>query len=206
MPDKRIMLDQLAVVCKNCGMCDLGWQSTDDDLDPHVFADYPTLAPLPKFMVVGQNPGINEVLEDKPFVGAAGRAFNEAIDKYGTALTISRETFYVSNVVKCYTRNNAQPSEQQVSACSPYLAMEVGIIKPKLIIALGAVAFAHLCPGRQLSESLGKVWPSRFGDKYKVFPTYHPSPRNLEDPHRRARFEKDIQTICQLIFRIISPF
>jgi uracil-DNA glycosylase len=76
--------------------------------------------------------------------------------------------------------------------------MELMLLKPKLVITLGAVAFGVFCPKLTMSNSFGKIHKSdRFG--VRVFPIYHPSPRNLDIDERRQQFDKDISLICRLI-------
>ena len=79
MPDKHEMLSDLKSVCGNCGMCDLGWSKAENDLDPHVFSNFDRSIPLPKIIVVGQNPGYNEVVKGEPFVGAVINSFDRSI-------------------------------------------------------------------------------------------------------------------------------
>ena len=208
MPDKKLMLYSLGEACKLCGMCELGWSAVDRNgikFDPHVFGWFDKLGPIPDIMVVGQNPGWNEIRDGIPFVGQAGKIFDNTIDKFGGRYSINRGRFYISNVLKCYTANNAQPLPRQLERCEPFLKMEVNIIHPKLIIALGAIAFDVLCPGRSFTDGLGKITNS---DKFsaKVFATYHPSPLNFDDKSRFVQFEHDIELLCKLISCFDLPF
>ena len=191
---KRMLMPMSSTVCA-CSMCHLGRQvCTDHDttFDPHVFSN---CVPS-KWMVVGQNPGFKEVLQGEPFVGDAGKNFNERLVKNG----LSRDKFYISNIIKCYTKGNEKPNLEEVSACEPILRMELNLLKPKLVIALGAVAFGAFCPDIGLTENLGTIVKS---NKFnvQVYPVYHPSPRNLSDPGRLKKFNDDIDVLCELIKR-----
>ena len=192
-------LRPLKATCKECRMCRLGRMEHEHNgkslPEPHVFSNMnPT-----KFMVIGQNPGYNECIKDEPFVGEAGEFFNQTIKKNG----LSRDAFYITNIVKCHTPVNRIPELDEVAACAHFLAMEILTIRPKFVITLGAVAFGALCPKAAYSANLGKLVKSeKFG--VSVYPIYHPSPRNMADPVRKAKFEADIKILCQLITRISS--
>jgi len=158
--------------------------------DQHVFSNM-----LPsRIMVIGQNPGYNECIEDTPFVGDAGKTFNKALKAHG----VKRNSLYITNTVKCAKTNNERPSLDEARACEPYLLMEMRIMRPKLVITLGGVAFEQLCPGSRYSDRLGRITKS---EKYgvKVFAIYHPSPRNLEDPQRNKDFYRQIELLCGLV-------
>lgn len=192
-------LRPLKATCKECRMCRLGRMEHEHNgkplVEPHVFSNMnPT-----KFMIVGQNPGFNECVKDEPFVGEAGDFFNRTIARFG----ISREAFYITNAVKCHTPENRKPDNDEFEACQSFLQIEIRTIRPKFVIALGAVAFEALCSKLAFSASLGKMVKS---EKYdvNVYPVYHPSPRNMTDPGRKSRFEEDIRVICELITRISS--
>lgn len=199
--DQLVALQQ---VCLHCSMCGLGLGNTDCISDPHVPGWLDTMSTLPRYMVVGQNPGKTEVIEKIPFVGSAGKTFDEALDKYGGLYSISRKMFYITNVVKCLTYGNKPPNQEAIDRCMPFLQIEVATINPKFIIILGSVAFSVLCPDLVFSDSLGKPVSTRFG--VKAIPTYHPSPLNLQDENRLARFNKDMEMICRIIGRLESPF
>jgi DNA polymerase len=177
-------------------MCPLGKKPCEEHntvFDPHVFS---SLTPS-KWVIYGQNPGYNECCQQMPFVGLAGQNFDEVIKANG----VSRKTFYISNIVRCHTINNEKPDYENTSSCEPILRLELGILKPKLVITLGQVAFDNFCPGKSYSDSLGKIILSQ---KYsiKVFPTYHPSPRNMQVTERREKFIKDITLLCKLIKKL----
>lgn len=190
---KLEMLRPLHAACMACTMCRLGRQEhihRGNKIDqPHVFSN---MNPS-RYVVIGQNPGYNECVEGEPFVGDAGEVFNEQIELNG----LSRDKFYITNTVKCHTPENRAPELDEVSICEPFLRMELKVLRPVLVISLGAVAFNILCPDKKYSDSLGTVVESRF--EVKVFPVYHPSPRNMTDPSRKRKFSEDIAKMCALI-------
>lgn len=208
MPDKQQFLDTVGDLCRNCGMCELGWEKAKRDnkeLDPHVPGWYDHMSPLPRVMIIGQNPGWNEVKQGQPFGGAAGREFDATIMKHGERYGITRNKFYITNAVKCYIADDGIPMARQLHRCRPLLTMEINTIHPKFVVALGSVAFNVLCPGSKFSDCVGKIVTSDEFD-IKVFTTYHPSPLNLSDRSRRVQFDRDIKVLCGLLFRIDSPF
>lgn len=189
---KLRMLRQLSKTCIACSMCELGLKCAQKGhvkRDPHVFSN---MQPH-RIMVVGQNPGWNELEAGQPFVGAAGKNFDAEIAKHD----ISREDFYICNTVRCWTKDNAKPEEKHRQRCEPFLQMEINIIKPRVIVALGGVAFSQLCPDAKFGESLGKLVSSRYG--VKVFAIYHPSPVNFRDGSRKVAFQNQIATMCKLV-------
>lgn len=194
-----VMLRPLRDTCKDCSMCRLGMNKPTifgkKVEDQHVFSNM-----LPSaIMIVGQNPGYNECLKDTPFVGEAGAIFNQELVKYG----INRDDLYFTNVTKCSTNDNRKPENDEIETCEPYLKMEIRIVKPKLVVALGAVAFQAFCPDKTFSDSIGTIVKS---EKFnvKIFPIYHPSPLNLEDDGRNELFVKHMKLLCGMIIHILK--
>jgi len=193
--DRRLrMLRQLNLTCQACSMCELGRQDAEKDYtcrDPHVFSN---MNPS-RFMVVGQGPGWDELEAREPFVGASGANFDEELMANGC----SRSDFYITNTVKCWTKGNTRPVSRNIEACEPFLRMEAKILKPKIIVALGVVAFQILCPGNNFSDCLKKISPSIYGSVYAM---YHPSPLNINDPKRRVMFNDQMRLLCGAMARL----
>jgi len=186
-------LRQLWDFCSSCSICRLGsklQERNGQKFDPHVFSN---MKPS-KWVIVGQNPGYNECLEHEPFVGDAGKFFNKTLEEFG----LSRDKFYITNAVHCFTPNNRKPENDEVENCIDFLRFELKILKPKLVITLGAVSFGYLCPQETYSDSLGKIVKSKVVG-YPVYPIYHPSPRNMSAQNRKIKFRKDMQNLCKLI-------
>lgn len=192
--DRKLrMLKAVSTSCIACSMCPLGLKPAEKNSelrDPHVFSN---LNPT-RFMVVGQNPGWNEVKERTPFIGAAGKNFDTEIEKHG----ISRDDFYVCNTVRCFTPGNSKPTVKHKKRCEPFLQIEINLIKPLLVVTLGEVAFSQFCPDAVYGDSVKKISRS---ERYNVpvFAVYHPSPLNFRDSARKVAFEKQIETMCKLI-------
>jgi DNA polymerase len=89
-----------------------------------------------KVMLVGQNPGADEDETGRPFVGRAGKYLTKTLAEYG----IKREDVFITNIVKHTSPENRKPFPDEVAACVPYLITQISIIKPKIIVLLGASA------------------------------------------------------------------
>lgn len=192
------MLKPLEQLCMNCSMCLLGrtkHEARGQEIKPHVFSNMkPSLC-----MVVGQNPGFNECIQGEPFVGQAGDNFNKALEANG----LKREQLYISNCVKCHTPNNRAPTDKEVETCSAILKMEIAILKPRMVVTLGASAFGSMCPGLKYADSLGDLVQSeRFG--VWVMPIYHPSPRNLANKERNAAFHAQVARMASLFKALLD--
>jgi uracil-DNA glycosylase len=89
-----------------------------------------------KVMFVGQNPGGDEDETGRPFVGRAGKFLTKALVENG----IKREEVFITNIVKHVSPQNRKPFDDEVAACLPYLIAQINVIKPKIIVLLGASA------------------------------------------------------------------
>lgn len=89
-----------------------------------------------KVMLVGQNPGADEDETGRPFVGRAGKYLTKTLAEFG----IDREEVFITNIVKHTSPENRKPFPDEVAACVPYLITQISIIKPKIIVLLGASA------------------------------------------------------------------
>lgn len=177
---------------KRCAMCKLG-RDYFSDLFPEGCSNKVLSNMKPsRLVIVGQNPGKNEILINEPFVGESGKFFNEQIQTLG----LFRDDFYITNIVKCYTEGNTPPSEEQRSLCSHWLMIELGLMKPLLIIPLGAIATEFFLPGQRISDICGQFhkW-----NGYKIFPLYHPSPTNMSNEERRQKFMSDLAKLAEFI-------
>src|SRR5437016_10799788 len=141
-------------------------------------------------MLVGEQPGDQEDLTGKPFVGPAGKVLDEALEKAG----IDRKEVYVTNAVKHFSweprgkrRMHKTPAQQEVAACRDWLLGEIRLIVPDIIVALGGTAVrALLGPKVKVLVNRGKFFESEWGPKILV--TVHPSSilRVLPDDREQA--------------------
>ncbi|AOD16083.1 UdgX family uracil-DNA binding protein [Xanthomonas fragariae] len=162
-------LAQLRVAARDCRRCEL-WQPATQT----VFGEGPNDASV---MVIGEQPGDEEDLSGRPFVGPAGRLFNMALGELG----VDRETFYVTNAVKHFRfeqrgkrRLHRNPERSHMQACSGWLLAERAQLRPAQIVCLGAIAAqAVLGKGFRLMQERGQ-W-QRLDDGTPVLTTVHPS-------------------------------
>jgi uracil-DNA glycosylase family protein len=150
-------------------------------------------------MLVGEQPGDREDLEGEPFVGPAGRVLDEALAEVG----IDRDTVYVTNAVKHFKweargkrRIHQRPNVMEQNACRPWLEAEIAVVKPELIVALGAVAARSLYGNDvKVMRDRGTVVESDLAPVATV--TVHPSSLlRIDDADERklarAEFERDL--------------
>lgn len=102
---------------------------------------------------VGEAPGRNEDKRGEPFVGIAGQKLSIALEEAG----ISRESIYITNIVKCRPPQNRVPNTDERNTCQEYLKQEISIIKPKIICILGNTAFNSILGGSEITKFRGKI-------------------------------------------------
>ena len=140
-------------------------------------------------MLVGEQPGDQEDLTGKPFVGPAGRVLADALEKAG----VDRKEVYVTNAVKHFSweprgkrRMHKTPAQQEVAACLDWLLGEIRLVAPRLIVCLGGTAVrALLGPRVKVLVNRGKFFASEWGPKILV--TVHPSSILRVPPEDRAQ-------------------
>ena len=188
-------LKEAAADCKACDLWKLGTQT--------VFGEGRRRAPV---MFVGEQPGNEEDLTGKPFVGPAGRLLDQALEEAG----IDRLQTYVTNVVKHFKweprgkrRIHKKPNAVEIAACRPWLEAEIAVVKPKVIVALGATAAqALLGPQFRVTKQRGEFIESTLAPY--VMATVHPSSilRAPDDETRRLeyrRFVDDLKKLARVI-------
>ncbi|HJJ23020.1 MAG TPA: uracil-DNA glycosylase [Nitrosopumilus sp.] len=117
---------------------------------------------------VGEAPGRNEDKSGEPFVGVAGKKLSIALEE----AKISRDSVYITNIVKCRPPNNRVPSTSERETCQKYLKEEISIIKPKIICILGNTAFNSILGGSEITKFRGKIVRK---DNQLYFLTIHPA-------------------------------
>lgn len=145
-----------------------------------------------RIVFVGEGPGYEEDKQGEPFVGAAG----QLLDLMFKSIGLKRgDGVYVTNIVKCRPPKNRNPRPEEAGACMPYLRRQLALIKPRLIVALGGVAAAHLL---QTDERVGEL-RQRLHD-YHGIPlavTYHPA-YLLRSPAEKRKSWDDLCHIRRL--------
>src|SRR5256886_13267640 len=186
---------EAAADCKGCDLWELGTQT--------VFGEGARRAEV---VFVGEQPGNEEDLSGKPFVGPAGRLLDDALVEAG----IDRSQTYVTNVVKHFKweprgkrRIHKKPNTREIAACRPWLEAEIALVKPKVIVALGATAAqALLGPKFRVTKQRGEFIESTLAPY--VMATVHPSSilRAPDDETRRLehrRFVDDLKKPARAI-------
>ena len=195
MPPNARSLTKVRQAAKNCRNCDLWKRATQT-----VFGEGPVRADL---MLVGEQPGNDEDLKGRPFVGPAGTLLDRALEDAG----IDRRRVYVTNVVKHFKweprgkrRIHKKPRQSEIEACRPWLDDELAIVKPRALVCLGATA-AQALLGRQfrVTAQRGDLVPSPLAPL--VFATVHPSSilraPDEETRHREyRRFVDDLKAVA----------
>jgi uracil-DNA glycosylase len=195
-------IPQLRLAARGCKACDL-WKNATQT----VFGEGPSNATI---MLVGEQPGDHEDLAGHPFVGPAGKILNAALREAG----IDREQVYVTNVVKHFKwapaergkrRIHKKPRYSEIQACRPWLAAELRVVKPQVLVCLGATAAQSLL-GREFSVSRqrGRLIPSELAPY--VVATVHPSSilRAPDDASRQSQmrqFVHDLTRIASLVVK-----
>jgi len=148
--------------------------------------------PKADIMFIGEGPGADEDEQGEPFVGRAGQLLNNMI----AAMGIRREDVYIANVVKCRPPQNRAPERDEIETCSPFLMRQVDVVRPKIIVALGATAAKTLLGISDSMASLrGRLYDFR-GTKLAV--TYHPA-FLLRDPRQKKEAWKDLQMVMNFL-------
>jgi DNA polymerase len=171
-----------ALACTNCKL-HTARQSV-------VFGEGNTTTPAVAF--VGEGPGLTDDRTGRPFQGPAGELLNKMIARMG----LQRDALYICNVVCCRPPDNRPPEPDEVAACQPYLLTQLRLIRPKVIITLGATATHTLLKkSKPLVELRGKwhKWES-----IPVRPTFHPA-YLLRAPKERASTAVDLDAAVNLL-------
>ncbi len=121
-----------------------------------------------EIIFIGEAPGRSEDKIGEPFVGVAGKKLSEALEYAG----ISRDSVYITNVVKCRPPNNRVPLQTEKESCRNYLESEIALIKPKVICIMGNTAYQSILGGKNITKERGK-FVKKDGKLY--FLTVHPA-------------------------------
>jgi DNA polymerase len=182
--------------CKGCHLWKVGTQT--------VFGEGPSNASV---VIIGEQPGDQEDLVGRPFVGPSGKLLDVALDDAG----IDRDKVYVTNAVKHFKwergpgkrRIHKKPNDTEIRACHPWLEHELALIEPRVVVLLGATAAqALLGKAFRVTQSRGKVLRP-WGAKPLVVATVHPSAVLRSPPAERAANEKafmrDIRKVAKYL-------
>ena len=173
-------LEELSKECSNCSGCDLSKGRTNV-----VFGRGNENADL---LFIGEGPGEQEDLKGQPFVGPAGKL----LDLLFRAQDIKPEDYYIANIVKCRPPNNRVPTDEEANECMYYLRKQVSIIKPRIIVCLGATAMKYIIDRDSKISQIRGEWIERKG--CSIMPTFHPAAL-LRDSSKKPLMWNDIKKV-----------
>jgi uracil-DNA glycosylase len=195
---ERPTLPKVREAAAGCKACDL-WRSGTQT----VFGEGATRATV---MFIGEQPGNDEDLAGRPFVGPAGRILDEALAEAG----IDRAQTYVTNAVKHFKweprgkrRIHQKPNWAEMTACRPWLETEIELVKPKVVVCLGATAAQSLL-GRQFRVTKQRGVPVESELAAVVIATVHPSSILRAPPEDREQAMKDLVTDLRAVAKAMG--
>lgn len=142
-------------------------------------------APL---MLTGEGPGQQEDEQGRPFVGVAG----QLLDTLLSALMFEENEYYICNIVKCRPPENRAPTDDEAEACLPWLRNQVALVRPKIIVCLGATAMKFIVDKDAKITQIRGQWIARKG--FWIMPTFHPAAL-LRDSSRKALVFEDMKKV-----------
>jgi DNA polymerase len=193
IPPRHGALPTLAAIatavstCTKCGLHKTRTRTVPGQGSPH-----------PEIMFVGEGPGEEEDRQGLAFVGAAGQLLTKMIEAMG----LTREEVFIGNIVKCRPPNNRQPTAEEMQTCIPYLERQIEILKPRIIVALGATAMKGLMRVETGITRLRGTWMSYRG--IDLMPTFHPA-YLLRYPPAKHDAWKDLQDVLARLGRRPPP-
>ena len=147
-------------------------------------------------MFIGEGPGATEDRTGRPFVGRAGQLLELMLKSIG----LRREEVFIGNIVKCRPPGNRLPLPDEVRACLPHLRAQIQIIRPRIIVLLGALSSQTLVdPGIRVTKDRGK-WFNKGGIEYLV--TFHPAAVLRDETNKKKLFWDDFQSIKSRLSQI----
>jgi DNA polymerase len=148
-------------------------------------------------MFIGEGPGKDEDTTGRPFVGKAGQLLTRIIE----SMNLKREDVYIANVVKCRPPDNRVPTPDEASACLPYLHRQIELIRPKVLVLLGATAACYVLGQKVSITKLRGSWipfQTASGHALKIMPTFHPAAL-LRNPSLKREVWEDMKQVMSEI-------
>ena len=170
--------------CSRCGLCG------------HIRNKVPGQGdPCARLMLIGEGPGADEDARGLAFVGAAGQLLTRELKAIG----IDREQVYICNVVKCRPPQNRVPLQEEMDACMPFLARQLSLVRPRVVILLGSTAAkAFFGPQARITAIRGK-WFRK--DEIYWMPTFHPAALLRDETKKRPVWE-DLKAVRRMLDRM----
>lgn len=186
----RELQDEMA----NCDRCRLSWDEDSENKDPHVLPGGNINADL--FFIM-EAPGPQEIIFKQPLApkGVPGKVYANLLKTIGVA----REDVWASNVVACRPPKDRSPELFEIQSCNNYLARQIEMVRPKLIITFGRVAIQSFLNDFKITRDHGKLIYLE-DRKIKIFPMYHPAYyKAYSSIKRRKEFKSDIYTLKRIV-------
>jgi len=178
-------LDKLKKQLNNCHLCTLSKSRTKI-----VFSKGDKNADI---MFVGDYPTSIENDKGEIFIGKSGEMIKNMIEK---VLNIPQERVYITNILKCYLPLNYKIQESYINNCKSYIKKEIELVKPRIIITLGEIAYQHITnSSNKLKDIRGNIIQKK---NYKIIPTYHPI-FLLKNPSMKKEVFIDLKKVKSLI-------
>ena len=174
-------IEELHEIIRKCTLCPLHETRTNA-----VPGEGPVTS---RVMFIGEAPGAREDESGRPFVGRSGELLISMIQEIG----LSRNTVFITSILKSRPPKNRTPTQVEISACRPYLDQQMEIISPKIVVLLGGVAISSLIGPWKVSEAHGKFYET---EERTYFMTYHPAAA-LRFPKVKTAMKEDFQILGQ---------
>ncbi len=189
--DRLDELRRQCLVCRECPLCRTRTNVVFGVGDPGS-----------ELMFIGEGPGENEDRQGEPFVGAAGKLLDDMLEM----IDLDRSRVYIANVVKCRPPGNRDPLGVEQDACADWLARQIALVDPRIIVCLGRIAaMRFIGPDFRITREHGQ-WID-LGCR-RVMATYHPSAL-LRDPSKRPEafmdlrsLRKEIKAVCDGVYPV----
>jgi DNA polymerase len=150
--------------------------------------------PHADLLVVGEGPGADEDRLGEPFVGRSGKLLDQLVLE---EMGLTREQFYIANVVKCRPPDNRDPRPEEIAACNPWLEAQLDLIAPKVVLTLGNFAMRTLLQTKDgITKVRGTSYPFRGG---LLIPTFHPAAILRGGAQQLAQMRADLVRAKQAI-------
>lgn len=145
-------------------------------------------------LFVGEGPGADEDRQGRPFVGRSGQFLRGSLRRVG----LDPQQLFITNVVKCRPPGNRDPESDEIAACADYLARQITLINPRIIVTLGRVSMSRYFPGASITRVHGQV--RNIGRGRVALAMFHPAAA-LRNPEWKQLFEQDMEILPRLVER-----
>ena len=177
-----------ALLASNCSQCGLHKHRTQIVVDRG--------NPDAQVFFIGEAPGENEDLEGKAFVGRSGRLLDTMFERLGFD---TNQDALIANIAKCRPPKNRRPTPEEAGTCLPFLKKQIDLVKPKIIVLLGATALKYILPekkGFAMGKEVGKFFNHASYPEAQFFVLYHPA-YILRDPRKKPLMEAHLKLLVE---------